>query len=70
MYKDNPLLPDKDTAIFNKKKDGMTPDEAGMKLRRRPIKPGFSYGASFWLPENIPPLWQPYVQWLLKKQNQ
>jgi hypothetical protein len=40
MYKDNPLLPDKDTAIFNKKKDGMTVEEATIFLMEAKPLPG------------------------------
>lgn len=51
----------------NQKKEGYTPDEAGMKLRRQPIKPQGKDFFMFWMPSDIPTEWEPYVNWTKKK---
>jgi 5-methylcytosine-specific restriction endonuclease McrA len=44
-------------------KDNKTPEEAGMKLIKRPVKPkSLPLSGTFLLPVKVPELWKPYVQ--------
>lgn len=48
----------------NQKKEGRTPDEAGMPLRRKPNRPQGMDFFVFAMPEEVPQTWEPYVGWL------
>ena len=54
------------TACFacNQKKEGKTPEEAGMRLRKKPAKPQGRDYFKFALPEEIPQIWKPYLYFL------
>lgn len=47
----------------NLKKDCMTPEQAGMKLLKRPSRPkSLPLTGTFILPRRVPELWRPYIQ--------
>lgn len=50
----------------NQKKGGRTPEEAGMRLFKKPVKPPAGDFFRFSFPDNIPNDWEPYVNWIRK----
>lgn len=49
----------------NQRKRGRTPEEANMKLKKKPEKP--SEACWFWLPKDVPDDWEPYISWQKKR---
>jgi hypothetical protein len=48
----------------NEKKAGRTPEQAGMKLLRKPARPhALPLHAVFIEARKIPPVWEPYLDW-------
>lgn len=51
----------------NQRKEGMTPDEAGMKLKREPVRPQGNEFFRFAMPDEVPEAWKPYIDWIKKR---
>lgn len=51
----------------NQKKEGRTPEEAGMKLGKKPTEPHSSILSKFQYLDEIPDVWQPFLIWLPKR---
>lgn len=47
----------------NRRKGGRTPQEAGMKLLKKPVKPDWSPSMTIRLKENDPESWRNYIYW-------
>ncbi|MEZ4605955.1 MAG: HNH endonuclease [Deinococcales bacterium] len=45
----------------NAKKRDQTPEEAGMKLRRKPFAPHFMFSSAFGLISQVDPIWEKYL---------